>query len=339
MWIVGQRREVEHLDRPPWLAVAALEGVDLAAGDVGDGLGVDFGEVEAHGQLFETHVGHGVGSWSRGRHGGGSVSRRPAVYESRDFRDDDEMADMAGGAEQRVFAHEAEIGVSPGLGRARLRVGWDRDGEERSREGETPRLHSVGEEPEVADADESLRDDMAQPAADEFRSGQGHRLSVTTVFAVPVVKGHQTFLVTGDALVADGDSMGVATEIAQHLLRPGHGRLGVDDEFLSCGATEEEEARVPGQGEAIFGESVLEGFEDLSSKHFREFPHGQKEARPGRDPARPVQTQTTSGDDDVDVRVKPEELIPGVEHGDEAGCGPEVLSAHLDHGLRGGLEK
>jgi hypothetical protein len=35
----------------------------------------------------------------------------------------------------------------------------------------------------------------------------------------------------------------------------------------------------------------------------------------------------------------PELLIPGVENGDEARCGSEVTAAHVDYGLRGGLEQ
>ena len=208
------------------------------------------------------------------------------MSESRDFCDDAEVTDVAGGAKQRVFADEAEKGVSPGLRRPRLGIGRDRGGEESSCEGETPRLHSVGEEPEMADTDESLGDDMAEPASDEFRSAQGHRLSGAAVLAILEAKGHLAILVRDEALVTDGDSMGVATEIAQDLLGSGHGRLGVDDEFLRCGATEEETACVLGQVEETFREGAVEGIEELPPKDFRELPHRQEEMRPRRDPAR-----------------------------------------------------
>ncbi len=255
------------------------------------------------------------------------------MRESRDFRDHSQMTDVAGGAKQGIFADEAEIGFSPGLVRARMRIGWDWGVEERACEGEALGLHSVGEDSEVADPDESLGHDMAQPAIDEFRSGQSHGLSFATVLAVLVVKGHPAVLVSDDSLVADGDSMGVAAEIAKDLLGSGHGRLGVDDEILGRGATQEEASCVLGQGEETLREMVIEGFEELPSKDLRELPHGQEEAWPGGDPARLVQAQTASGDDAVDVWVIPEMLIPGVENGDEAGSRPKMLSAHLDHGL------
>ena len=76
---------------------------------------------------------------------------------SGDFCDDDEMSDVAGGAQQRVFAHEAEVGISPGLGRVRLRMGRDLGGEELACEGEAPRLDPIGEESEMSDANESHR--------------------------------------------------------------------------------------------------------------------------------------------------------------------------------------
>jgi len=175
---------------------------------------------------------------------------------------------VAGGAEQRVFAHEAEIGVSPGLGRGRKRSSGDRGVEEGSCESETAGLHSVGKETKVADPDESLRHDMTQPASHEFRSDQGQGLSAALVLSVLVVKRHAAVLVSDDALVADGDAMRVAAEIAQDLLGSGHGRLGVDDEFLGCSATKKEARGVLGQSEEARGETVIEGFEELPSKDF-----------------------------------------------------------------------
>jgi hypothetical protein len=159
------------------------------------------------------------------------------------------------------------------------------------------------------------------------------------MLSVLVVKGQAAVLVTDDALVADGDAMRVAAEIAQDLLGSGHGRFGVDDEFLGRGATKEEARCVLGQSDETRGESVIESFEELPSKDFRELPHGQEEAWPGRDPARLIETETASRDDAVEVRVIPQLLIPGVENGDEARCGSEVAATHLDHGLADGLEQ
>jgi len=188
------------------------------------------------------------------------------VRESGDVSDDGEMTDVAGGAEQRISAHEAEIGVSPGLGRGCKRRGRDGGVEEGSCEGETAGLHSVGKETEVADPDESLRHDMTQPASHKFRSEQGHGLSAALVLSVLVLKGHAAVLVSDEALVADGDAMRVAAEIAQDLLGSRHGRLRVDNEFLGRGATKKETPCVLGQSEEPRGESVIEGFEELPSK-------------------------------------------------------------------------
>jgi hypothetical protein len=112
--------------------------------------------------------------------------------------------------------------------------------EEGSSESKATGLHSIGEESEMADPDESLRHDMTQPASHEFGSVQGHRFSAASVLSVLVVKGDVAVLVSDDALVADSDAMGVSAEIAQDLFGSGHGRLGVDDECLSRGATQEE---------------------------------------------------------------------------------------------------
>ena len=200
--------------------------------------------------------------------GKGLDSRGSGVRESGDVSDDGEMTDVTGGAEERILAHQAEIGVSPGLGSGRMWSGRDRSVEEGSCESETAGLHSVGKEAKVADPDESLGHDMTQPASHEFRGGESHGLTAASVLSVLVVKGHAAVVVSDDALVADGDAMRVAAEIAQDLLGAGHGRLGVDDEFLGRGTTQKEACCVLGQVEPIRAESVIESFEELPSKDF-----------------------------------------------------------------------
>jgi hypothetical protein len=45
---------------------------------------------------------------------------------SWDGSDESQVTDVAGGTEERILAHQAEIGVSPGLGSDRMWSGRDR---------------------------------------------------------------------------------------------------------------------------------------------------------------------------------------------------------------------
>jgi hypothetical protein len=84
---------------------------------------------------------------------------------------------------------------------------------------------------------------------------------------------------------------------------------------------------------------VFESLEDLAPKDLRELSDRKEEARSRFDPALPVQTQPSPSGDAVDVGVRLEELIPRVEHRDDARSSPEVASADLDQGRCGRVEE
>lgn len=108
---------------------------------------------------------------------------------------------------------------------------------------------------------------------------------------------------------------------------------------MGRGAPQEQTARGFTRAQASFFYGELEGLQQLAPKHLGQPQDREEVGRPGGDPARPVQAQTSSGGDAVDVRVVLELLIPSVEQGDEAGRGPEIGPAHVDQGPRRGLEQ
>ena len=127
--------------------------------------------------------------------------------------------------------------------------------------------------------------------------------------------------------------MGVAAEIGQHLLRAAEGRLGIDDP-LDPAQLAKPAGEGGGLGEA--GERAeeaefagLEGgaqfVEEQPAEEPREHAHRQEEAGPAGDPARAVERQAAAGHDAMDVRMMVQVLAPGMEHGDEADLGAEVL--------------
>jgi len=111
-----------------------------------------------------------------------------------------------------------------GLGR-----GWD--AEKLTAQLEVFGLGSAGEEPEVTYADIAGGKDMKQEATDELVGGQGAHL-LRPALSIPIRKGDTTVSEIGDAMIGDGDAVGVAPEVVQNLFGSGEGGFGVDDPGL-----------------------------------------------------------------------------------------------------------
>src|ERR1700756_3444722 len=86
----------------------------------------------------------------------------------------------------------------------------------------------------MPDAVEAMWQDMEQEAADELvRRERQDALPLRTIAAVVFVAEADTGLVERkQALVGDGDPVGVAREIGEHGLRAGERWLGIDHEPL-----------------------------------------------------------------------------------------------------------
>jgi len=93
---------------------------------------------------------------------------------------------------------------------------------------------AVGEEAEVADADQAFGQDMDQKAAQELIGGNGHDLVLATVGIVSPAEGDAMVLASHEAMVGDGDAMGISGQIVENIFSTAEGRLGVDDPVLSA---------------------------------------------------------------------------------------------------------
>ena len=80
--------------------------------------------------------------------------------------------------------------------------------------------------------------------------------------------------------------------------------------------------------------SAAAPIEEEPSEQAEEDSHGQEEAGPTCDPARPVWRQPVVRHDDVDVWMVGHRRAPGVEHGSEADHAPEMLRLCRDRGER-----
>jgi len=107
---------------------------------------------------------------------------------------------------------------------------------------------SIGEEAEVTDADEALGEQMKQEATQKLIARDGHHFLPIVFGRVAPAKGDLIVGQRDEAMVRDGHTMSVATEILQHVLGSAEGWFGVDDPIFA------EERAQPGREELGMGE-------------------------------------------------------------------------------------
>ena len=159
----------------------------------------------------------------------GSCGQRGSTASGIGERLSDHGQLVAPGATPQVDAREIHQDGLEALIARRRRLGlstgrrWRRSLEKRARDSELGRRVARGHEPVVANLDEAGRQHVLQEAAKKCLGLQRDRLA----FLGP--EG-DAFVVHADkALVRDPDTVGVATEVANHLLGATEGAFGVDD--------------------------------------------------------------------------------------------------------------
>ena len=86
----------------------------------------------------------------------------------------------------------------------------------------------IGQEPERADADKAAGQDVEQEAAQELLRTERHHSFLISVGIILPAESNLVVLESHEAVVGDGHAMGVAGEIAQHMLGTAEGWLGID---------------------------------------------------------------------------------------------------------------
>jgi|SRR5215472_15859314 len=74
---------------------------------------------------------------------------------------------------------------------------------------------------------------MQKETTQEFLRGQGHALFLISMSVILPEESDLVVVKGQKAVVADGDAMGVASQISQHVVRATKRPLGVDDPFLA----------------------------------------------------------------------------------------------------------
>jgi len=120
------------------------------------------------------------------------------------------------------------------------------------------------------------------------------------------------------------------------------GALGVDEPLVAEQDSEpgSEDAwrgqwrQVAVELEGAFAESSFQPGEELTAEDATKHADGKKERRAGRDPAGVVRCESSGGKDAVNVRMKLQALIPGVEHAEESDLGSQVAGIASDLDFR-----
>ena len=84
---------------------------------------------------------------------------------------------------------------------------------------------SIGEEAEMADADQTLRQDVKKKSAQELICRNGHDLLLAAVSIVPPAEGDAMVLKGHETMVGDGDAMGVAGQVVGDMFGTANGGL------------------------------------------------------------------------------------------------------------------
>lgn len=213
------------------------------------------------------------------------------------------------------------------------RQGWRRQpfaaqgGELLVSQREEPVAEAVGEQAEAADAHEAFGQHVQEEAAQELGGVERHDARPAAVGIIAPAEADLPAIEGGEAMVADGHAVGVAAEIAQHLLGSAEGRLGVDKPLLPAEPGEQflEPCRIAELGggaaavELILPVELAKCAEELLAEHRAQCGDGQKEERMfGRDPSLMIGRQSAAGDDAVDMVVRQQVGTPGVQDGEEA---------------------
>ena len=97
----------------------------------------------------------------------------------------------------------------------------------------------IGLEPEKADADKAAGQDVEQETAQELLPTERHHSLLSPVGIILPAKGNPVPVEGHETVVGNGHAMGVAGEIAEHMMRTAEGGLGVDDPVLTEQGTQE----------------------------------------------------------------------------------------------------
>jgi len=112
-------------------------------------------------------------------------------------------------------------------------------GEQALTEGQERGAPAIGQEAERADADKAAGQNVEQEAAQELLRTECHHSLLIPVGIILPAESNLVMLESHESMVGDGHAMGIAGEIAEHMMGTAEGGLGVDDPVLTEQGTQE----------------------------------------------------------------------------------------------------
>jgi hypothetical protein len=163
---------------------------------------------------------------------------------------------------------------------------------------------SIAQEPVIANAVESTRENVEKESADELLGRESHALLLIVVAVIAPVELNLPILDICDPMIGNRDPVRVTADVIHHLLGSGERRLGVDDPFHVAHRIEMpmENLRVSkcleGREEAELAsvESLLQIPQEQSAEEAGQHPYWQKETGAARNPPGAVGRDSATGD-------------------------------------------
>ena len=152
---------------------------------------------------------------------------------------------------------------------------------------------SVGQEAKVTDPDIARGQYMKKEPADKFISLQRHGFLTVPVGIISPEKRNLAVPVGEEAVIADGDSMGIPAEVLKDPLGAIEGGFAIDDPLLVIEMSPErfegsrflEMADIAGEYKIIGREAFFKQIQELAFEQCRQDPDGNEETFAGRYPA------------------------------------------------------
>ena len=160
---------------------------------------------------------------------------------------------------------------------------------------------------------------MQQEAADELDRIEGHDPDAVVVFGIAPAEAHLTVHEIEKPAVGDGNAVGIAGQVRENMLGSAEGWFGIDNPLLGTKPTQQrvELTRI---GEVCRGAeatelsglvSLLEEGQHLAPEEAAEYAHRQEETGSTCDPAGMIESESTGGDQAMQVRmVTPTPTVP-----------------------------
>jgi hypothetical protein len=207
----------------------------------------------------------------------------------------------------------ARTAPQDGCGRGRCRNGQRFDREQRAAEWKQSTAPAMGEPAEVADARKAPRQNMLQETPQELFMRERHSAALAVVRVVLPAERDVRIGHLDQAMVGDGDAMGVAGQIVQYVLRPTERLLRVHHPVFAEQCTQEcgegllvsQRSAGSEEVEPVPAKVAPQSGYELPAKDFAQDFHRQEEMMRRADPASMLRRQSAAGHHAVHVGMLP----------------------------------